>query len=65
MMRLSLLLLPIAQAALAPDVFNWAADMLSGGSDAIAPANQEVHTFDSWRWSDCGMYPCPRQVEER
>jgi hypothetical protein len=54
-MRLSfapLLLLPLTQAALAPDVFNWAADLLAG-TETSAPG-KEVHTFDSWRWSDCG-----------
>lgn len=55
-MRFSLLpLLPLASAAIAPDMFNWAAGVLDGSS-APAPVQKPIHTFDSWKWSDCGEY---------
>lgn len=41
-----------ASAGIADSAFKWAAELT--GSE-VAPMG-EVHTFDSWRWSDCGEW---------
>lgn len=56
-MRLSLLaLLPVlatsASAGIALDAMGMVADVL-GGNVAL-PVGDGVHTFDSWRYVDCG-----------
>lgn len=58
-MRLSLLVLPLAQAAVAPNVFNWAAGLLGDNTQTSVVADQPVYAFDGWKWSDCGEWLPP------
>lgn len=59
-MRLSLLaLLPAlaasASAGIAEQAFGIVADVL-GGNVVLPAQGDDVHTFDSWRWVDCGGF---------
>lgn len=51
---LPVLAIPVS-ADLASSAFGWAADLLSGKQQVHVPSKQ-VHTFDSWKWSDCGEW---------